>query len=96
MAVLQFEWDESKNITNKKKHGIWFEEAQQVFDDAKAILFFDKEHSSNEDRFILLGMSASSRVLVVIHCERASGKAIRIISARNATQNEEKRYEKGI
>lgn len=53
--MLYFNWDEAKNKTNKKKHGVWFEEAQQVFEDTWAILFFDEYHSNKEDRFILLG-----------------------------------------
>lgn len=94
--MLYFDWDETKNKANKKKHGIWFEEAQQVFDDMGALLFFDESHSAKEDRFILLGMSASSRILVVVYCEREKGSVVRIISARPATPKEVKRYEKGI
>jgi uncharacterized DUF497 family protein len=94
--MIEFEWDENKNESNRKKHGIWFEEAQQVFDDAGAILFFDHDHSKSEDRFILLGLSASARILVVVHCERNKGKMVRIISARKATKKEIKRYEKGV
>ena len=94
--MLIFEWDEKKNKLNRKKHGIWFEEAQQVFEDPSAILFFDRKHSSSEDRFILLGVSASSRVLVVIHCDRSESESIRIISARKATAKEIKKYEEGI
>lgn len=60
LDVMKFEWDEDKNKKNRKKHGIWFEEAQQIFDDSNAIEFFDSNHSSEEDRFIMLGMSASS------------------------------------
>ena len=94
--MLYFEWNEAKNKANRKKHAIWFEEAQQVFDDTNALLFFDEIHSDKEDRFILLGMSASSRLLVVIYCEREKDTLIRIISARSATPKEVKRYEKGI
>ena len=94
--MIRFEWDELKNGRNRRKHGIWFEEAQQVFDDPRAILFFDKKHSVEEERFILLGMSLSARVLVVIHCERQRGSVIRVISARKATKKEIERYEKGI
>lgn len=65
--MIEFEWDESKNKSNRKKHAVWFEEAQQVFDDVNAILYFDRDHSSDEDRYILLGLS-STRLLVVIHC----------------------------
>ena len=94
--MVDFEWDEHKNQVNRKKHGVWFEEAQQVFDDSNAIMFFDHDHSKNEDRFILLGLSASVRVLVVVYCERHKGKLVRIISARKATKKEIKRYEKGV
>ena len=94
--MIEFEWDEKKNKKNRLKHGIWFEEARQVFDDSHAIQFFDQEHSHNEDRFIMLGMTTSSRVLVVIYCERGDKNVIRIISAREATKKERGRYEKGI
>lgn len=94
--MLKFEWDEAKNRQNRRKHGVWFEEAVQVFDDAEAILFYDEPHSAAEDRFILLGMSDSARVLVVIHCERRGTEAVRIISARRATPREVKRYEERI
>ncbi len=67
-----------------------------MFDDAGAIMFFDKAHSYEEERFILLGLSGSTRILVVVYCERHKGKLIRVISARKATKNEVKRYEKGI
>jgi uncharacterized protein len=95
--MINFEWDENKNEQNRKKHGVWFEEAQQVFDDPNAILYFDKDHStSKEERFILLGLSSNVRVLVVVHCERDHGKSIRIISARKATKKEIKNYEERI
>jgi uncharacterized protein len=94
--MVNFDWDEHKNTSNRKKHGIWFEEAQQVFDDPSALMFYDEDHSKQEDRFILLGLSGSSRVLVVVYCERTKGKLIRIISARKATKKEIKKYEKGI
>ncbi len=93
--MLKFEWDELKNRSNRKKHGVWFEEAQQVFDDPNAILYFDKDHSDEEDRFILLGLSFSSGPLVVVYCER-NENLYRIISARKATSRETKVYEKGI
>jgi uncharacterized DUF497 family protein len=94
--MIEFEWDENKNQANRKKHGVWFEEAEQVFDDSNAIMFFDQDHSKSEDRFILLGLSASVRVLVVVYCERHKGKLVRIISARKATKKEIRRYEKGV
>jgi len=94
--VIRFEWDESKNKANRRKHGVWFEEAQQAFDDPKALLFADPSHSRNEDRFILLEISGSARLLVVVHCEREAGTVLRVISARGATTHEVKRYEEGI
>jgi uncharacterized protein len=93
--MIRFDWDEKKNKTNRKKHGIWFEEAQQVFDDPEGIRYFDPGHSHGEDRFILIGLSGSGRLLIVIHCER-SDDVIRIISARKATKKEAKTYEEGI
>jgi uncharacterized DUF497 family protein len=89
-----FEWDETKNKANHKKHKVWFEEASQVFGDIRALVFYDKDHSDAEERFILLGRSAS-HVLVVILCERKYS-TMRIISARKATAKEVRRYEEGI
>lgn len=94
--MLQFEWDETKNRSNRNKHGVWFEEAQQVFNDVAALRYFDTEHSEYEERFILLGMSGSNRTLVVVFCEQENPFVIRIISARKATKNEVKAYEEGI
>ena len=91
-----FQWDENKNRTNQKKHGISFKEARSVFLDERAILFDDPAHSAEEDRFLLIGMSESAKVCVVCHCYRESEKVIRIISARKATKKEEERYVKGI
>ncbi len=92
MADLTFEWDGSKSRSNAKKHGVSFEEAQTVFLDENAVRFDDPEHSRDEDRFILLGMSSRLRVLVVCHCLRESESVIRIISARKADKREEKGY----
>ncbi|ASP18384.1 hypothetical protein HMPREF9120_00980 [Neisseria sp. oral taxon 020 str. F0370] len=85
-----FEWHSVKASLNLEKHGVSFEEAVTVFWDENALLIADTEHSDDEDRFVLLGMSESLRVLVVVHCER--GDNIRIISARRATTNENKQY----
>ncbi len=85
---MRFEWDPSKDTTNRKKHQVSFEEAQTVFFDDFAVQFFDGEHSNAEDRFIMLGMSSEARLLVVVHCEREAGDVIRIISARRATRRE--------
>ena len=92
--MIKFEWDENKNKSNRKKHSVWFEEAQQVFDDPNAILYFDKDHSTDEDRYILLG-SSNTRLLVVIHVQ-INNKTIRLISARKATKKEKVTYEKRI
>ena len=89
---LQFEWDERKNIRNRRRHGVSFEEAETVFLDDQALLLDDPDHSSREDRFLLLGLSAAVRMLVVCHCYRASGNVIRLISARKATAIERKGY----
>jgi len=94
--MLRFAWDERKNRANRTKHGVWFEEAQSVFDDPHARLFYDPEHSEREDRFILLGISSAARTLVVIHCYRQSDSMIRIISARKATRKEVRSYEEGL
>jgi len=95
MSAFQFTWDESKNRINLKKHGIGFDEAQTVFFDDLAIEYYDPDHSDAEDRFILLGMSQSSKILVVCHCYREKDAIIRIISARKATKKERKAYPGG-
>jgi len=94
--MLRFDWDERKNRANRTKHGVWFEEAQSVFDDPRGRLFEDPEHSEEEERFILLGVSAAARLLVVVHCYRESEELVRIISARKATRKEVRFYEEGI
>ncbi len=94
--MLRFDWDEQKNRVNRTKHGVWFEEAQSVFHDPHARLFYDPEHSEGEDRFILLGVSSAARTLVVIHCYRGSDSMIRIISARKATRKELRFYEESL
>jgi uncharacterized protein len=94
--MLRFGWDERKNRANRTKHGIWFEEAQSVFDDPRARLFYDPEHSEEEERFLLLGMSFAARVLLVVHCYREQEQLVRIISARKATRKETEFYEEGI
>lgn len=94
--MLRFEWDENKNKQNRSKHGIWFEEARSVFDDFGSRVFHDPEHSTKEDRFIILGMSYTAKILVVVHCYKESGSVVRIISARKATKKEAKFYEEGI
>ncbi|OGS05783.1 MAG: hypothetical protein A3G41_03035 [Elusimicrobia bacterium RIFCSPLOWO2_12_FULL_59_9] len=88
----RFEWDPEKARTNKRKHGISFEEAQSVFYDENARFMSDPEHYEDEDRFLLLGMSSNPRILVVCHCYRRSDLAVRLISARRATKNEQTLY----
>jgi len=90
--MIEFEWDPRKDNANQRKHGVSFEEAQSVFFDENAIQFYDEDHSEQEDRFIMLGLSIRSRILLVCHCERESGNVIRIISARKATRSERKYY----
>lgn len=90
--MITFEWDSAKAKANLKKHGISFEEAQSVFYDEFAVQFFDEEHSSDEERFLMLGMSVDTNSLIVCHCERSEGSVIRIISARKATRNERAFY----
>ena len=89
---MKFEWDENKNIENIKKHKVSFEEASTVFDDVNAILFDDPDHSEEEDRFILLGMSIEANMLIVCLCVRENDSVIRIISARKATKSESEQY----
>lgn len=93
MAGLRFEWDPRKESANRRKHGVSFEEALTVFSDDNAILIDDPEHSAAEDRFILLGVSAALRTLVVVHAYRGRDNVIRLISARRATRTEQKVYE---
>jgi uncharacterized protein len=92
MPEIQFEWDPAKSRSNKRKHGVSFEEAQTVFLDENAIRFYDPDHSEDEDRFILLGLSIRIRVLVVCHCYRVNDTVIRIISARRADKTEAEDY----
>ena len=86
--MISFEWNSSKATVNLKKHRVSFDEAQTVFYDEFAIQFFDHDNSDEEDRFLLLGMSRYSKLLIVCHCERDDGNVIRIISARKATKRE--------
>ena len=92
MKSLKFEWDKSKESTNIKKHGISFDEARTAFYDENAMQFYDPDHSSEEDRFILLGMSHKLNTLVVCHCFREEETRVRIISARKADKDEAKVY----
>ncbi|PJZ75280.1 BrnT family toxin [Leptospira neocaledonica] len=93
MSSIDFEWDSAKNSSNKRKHGISFEEAKTVFYDENARIINDPDHSDNEERFIILGFSHKLNLLMVSHCYRSSKDVIRIISARKATKSESKQYE---
>jgi uncharacterized DUF497 family protein len=95
MKMLVFAWDDDKAEENQRKHGVAFEEARSVFFDDQAIQFWDDSHSSQEDRFLMLGLSYKLRILLVVHCFRETDSIIRIISARKATQNEIKQYPGG-
>ena len=90
--MLRFEWDPSKAAANLGKHRVSFADAQTVFSDERARLIDDPDHSEDEERFLLLGLSSSLRLLVVAHCYRAGGNVIRIISARKATADEQNDY----
>ena len=81
-SYIGFEWDDSKALSNVAKHGISFDEAT----------IEDPDHSVDEDRFVLLGMSLQANVLIVCHCLRQAGSSIRIISARKATRSEQNHY----
>lgn len=93
---LRFEWDPNKNVDNKRKHGISFEQAQTVFLDENAHEYFDPDHSEDEERFLMLGMSSQERVMVVSYCRKESESIIRIISARKAKMSEEVSYLEGM
>ena len=88
---MRFEWDAAKSESNRKKHGVAFEEALTVFYDSLAATFIDVEHSEAERRLVTLGFSAVGRLLVVCHTERA--QSVRLIGARLATTRERKRHE---
>ena len=89
---ISFEWNEEKNEINKRKHNVSFEEAVTVFYDTEARVVFDEEHSYDEDRFVILGLSRALRLLVVCHCYKKQEEKIRIISARKATAMEIRQY----
>jgi uncharacterized protein len=92
MSGLRIEWDERKSTSNKRKHGVSFEEAATAFADENALLMDDPDHSAAEDRFILLGLSSELRILLICHCYRENDDVIRIISARKADRRERQQY----
>lgn len=92
--MIIFEWDDVKAASNRRKHGVSFEEAITVFGDEHALQFWDEEHSQlQEDRFLLLGLSDQARLLLVCHCEAQGEDTIRVISAREATRRESAYYD---
>jgi len=93
MSEIEFEWDPKKAATNLKKHGVSFEEASTAFWDDHALVIDDPDHSLNEERFVLLGLSSDVRLVTVVHCFRGEDDVIRIISARRATPGEQTSYE---
>jgi uncharacterized protein len=92
MNQLRFEWDDTKEEVNIRKHSVSFDEARTVFYDEDAIQFFDPDHSDDENRFLLLGLSIKLRILIVCHCFRESDTSVRIISARKTDKREELEY----
>jgi uncharacterized DUF497 family protein len=92
MGDLRFEWDARKDAANQRKHGVSFDEASTVFADEDALLIADPDHSDDEKRFLLLGLSSELRALVVCHCYREADEIIRIFSARRANKREERQY----
>ncbi|HET6281136.1 MAG TPA: BrnT family toxin [Polyangia bacterium] len=90
---LRFDWDTQKATANLRKHGVSFVEATTVFYDEDALLRPDEDHSDEEDRFLLLGLSDGLRTLVVCHCYRQEDEVIRLISARKANSLERRQYE---
>jgi len=90
--MITFEWNVSKETSNRKKHRISFEEAKTAFFDENALVIHDPEHSNEEDRFILLGLGKATGLLTVCHCYRKNDSVIRIISARKATRKESDQY----
>jgi uncharacterized protein len=90
---MTFEWDARKAAANRRKHGVTFDEASTAFADPLSLTIPDPDHSIEEDRFVLLGLSCRGRLLVVVHTERDDN--IRIISARRATRSERIQHEEG-
>ncbi|MDM8516231.1 BrnT family toxin [Desulfobacterales bacterium HSG16] len=90
---FEFEWDEKKAMANLSKHSVSFDEAKTVFDDPLFVDFYDPDHSNDEHRYLVIGQSHQSRLLIVSYSER--GNITRLISARTATRREKKAYEEG-
>jgi uncharacterized DUF497 family protein len=94
MAELRFDWDPKKYRENQRDHKVSFEEAKTAFADEHGLLMADPDHSEDEDRFLLLGLSANLRLLVVCHTYREDEEVIRLISARTADRSERTQYSK--
>ncbi|KJV07778.1 BrnT family toxin [Methylocucumis oryzae] len=90
---MHFEWDPKKATANRRKHGVTFEEASSALRDVFSATTHDPDHSDNEERFVTFGVSSQGRLLTVAHTDRDN--AIRIISARLATNIERQIYEEG-
>ena len=90
---MKFEWDQDKAASNLSNHGVSFDEAKTVFLDPLYVDFFDPDHSYGEHRYIIIGQSIESRLLLVAYTERK--ETIRLISAREATRKERNNYEEG-
>ena len=90
---MEFDWDKNKAETNLSKHEVSFDEAKTVFNDPLYIDFYDPDHSDDEDRYIIIGESQQSRLLIVSYTEREH--RVRLISAREATRREREYYEEG-
>jgi hypothetical protein len=95
MPHLRFEWDPAKAVANPRKQAVSFEEAASAFSDEHALVIEDPDHSGDEERFVLLGLSAKLRMLVVVHCYRERDEVIRLISARKAKPQESRHYSAG-
>ena len=93
--MIKFEWDDKKNTINILKHNVSFEESLTVFFDDNALVINDTIHSGDEERLIIIGISAKCNILVVCHCYRDNDETIRIISARKATKKEISQYAGG-
>lgn len=89
--MIEFEWNPNKAALNLQKHNVSFQEAATVFNDPLSVTFTDSDHSIEESRYIIIGVSRFGRLLVIAHTER--GERIRIISARQATKQERRFYE---
>jgi len=92
VSELRFDWDARKEADNRRKHGVSFEEAEGVFSDEHALLVDDPEHSNEEERYILMGLSSRLRIVVVVHAFHEPGNVIRLISARRANKGERAIY----